>query len=674
MNMTQENIQAGGLVLYKRRPARVSRVSEKIEIELQDGNRARVREKDVALIHPGPLENLDEMEREARHLMSRQEDVELAWQILSDPGEGLHDLEVLAELIYGAFTPASAWAAWEWLDDGIYFRGPPDAIEVCTPEEVRREQAARREREAQARAWTDFIERARSGAIDADADRQYLREVEDLALGRRDDSALLRELGRGERPENAHAFLLACAYWDRMVVPYPARLGLPAQPPDGEIPSLPEEQRLDLTHLAAYAIDDRDNQDPDDAISLEEIVLDRGGGFQSGRIWVHIADASALAPPDTPADLEARARGATLYLPDGAVPMLPLEAIEVLGMGLQEISPALSFGLRLNSAGEIVDVEIAPSWVRVGRLSYEAADQRMAEEPFRSLDTLASAYQARRRANGALFIDLPEVIVRVVDREVTIRPVTRLRSRDLVREAMLMVGEAAARFAVQHEIPFPFAAQEAPTLDVQPRDGMADPRGALSSDAEPSLAALYAMRRSLERSQVSGHPAPHAGVGLPLYSRVTSPLRRYLDLVAHQQLRAFLRGDPLVGEAGILQRLGACEAVTGSVNLAESLAGRHWKLVYLLDHPGWQGEGVLVEKRGLRGRVIIPELALEVPLHLRQDLPLDSRLRLEFKGANLPDLEAHFRVIGYHEDSGAGTTAPTSEIPENPEDPRFVQM
>lgn len=68
-------------------------------------------------------------------------------------------------------------------------------------------------------------------------------------------------------------------------------------------------------------------------------------------------------------------------------------------------------------------------------------------------------------------------------------------------------------------------------------------------------------------------------------------------------------------------------------------------MVYLQGQPGWQAEGVLVEKNGLRGVAIISELALEVHLHLRLDLPLDSRVPLKLQGVNLPDLEAHFTVV-----------------------------
>jgi exoribonuclease-2 len=91
--------------------------------------------------------------------------------------------------------------------------------------------------------------------------------------------------------------------------------------------------------------------------------------------------------------------------------------------------------------------------------------------------------------------------------------------------------------------------------------------------------------------------------------------------------------------------VGASDAVVGGINQAELLSERHWTLVYLLQHPGWQGEGVLVEKRGLRGKFILPELALETQLHLRQDLPLDSRMMLMLKDVNLAELEAYFQVL-----------------------------
>jgi exoribonuclease-2 len=633
--MHENEIRPGGLVLYKKRPARVARIGERVHIELQSGNLAKVRLKDITLLHPGPLEGLDKLDA------NLEGELQLAWQLLADEPQKGHDLAEVAELIYGDYTPLTAWKTWEFVDDGLYFHGSPETIFAHTPAEVEAERSVRHEEELEARAWEDFLKRARQNQIDPQADARYLREVEDLALGRRRESRVLRELGRSERPENAHSLLLACGYWDYTVAPYAQRLGLATSPPKIELPPLVDSERLDLTSLDTFAIDDRENRDPDDAISLEFCRLDNQGKLLSGRLWIHIADVAALILPDSPADVEARARGATLYLPEGAITMLPLEAIQLLGLGLQEISPALSFGLELNATGEIADIQIQPSWVRVQRLSYETTEQHLGDSPFRELNTLAMTYQARRASNNALFIDLPETIVHVTNGRVNIRPVQRLRSRDLVREAMLMVGEAAANYSIEREIPFPYATQEPPDenllLDL--------PSPGSQEVGYENLACFVAMRRALKRSQVSSLPSPHAGVGLQAYSRATSPLRRYLDLVAHQQLRASLSDAKLLNSSEMLARVGASEAVTGNVNLAESLTRRHWTLVYLLQNPDWQGEAVLVERGENRNRIIIPELALELPFQMRQDMPLNSHFGVKVQGVNLPELEAQFAQI-----------------------------
>jgi exoribonuclease-2 len=197
----------------------------------------------------------------------------------------------------------------------------------------------------------------------------------------------------------------------------------------------------------------------------------------------------------------------------------------------------------------------------------------------------------------------------------------------------MAAGEAAAHFAFERRIPFPYLSQE---IAQDLPEGFRHPE---------TIAQNFSLRRMLKRSQVSSYPAPHASLGLAIYSRCTSPLRRYLDLVVHQQLRAYLKGEELIGQAQMLERVGAAESITGSVNLAEWQSRRHWTLVYLYQNPDWRGEGIVVEKQGGRTRVLIPELAFETILFLKQDLPLDSALVLELQSINLPDLEANFVVV-----------------------------
>lgn len=604
------NILQNSLVLYKNGPARVAALGDKLDIELEDGRSLRVRPKDVLLLHPGPL-------RSTRELVGDVPagEIEAACELLDG---GQTTLPELADLIYGGYTPATAWATWRLVNEGLYFQGTPEAVSVRPLAEVERERAIRQAKAAEREAWNGFLQRARAGRC-APEDAPYLQEIEEVALGQREQSRVLQALDCDPNPQSAHALLLRLRCWDGGVNPWPRRVGALLTRSEAELPALPDEPRLDLTGLPAYAIDDEGNLDPDDAISLD-----------GDRLWVHIADAAALAPSNSPADVEARARGATLYLPETTIPMLPEAAIPRLGLGLTEISPALSFGLNLDGEGAVTDVEITPSWVRVQRLSYDQVERRLDEEPFRGLYELAERHQARRRANGAIFIDLPEVKMWVSDGRVEIKPLPRLRSRMLVTEVMVMVGEAAARFALARGLPFPFTTQEV-TVD--------------AADRQPAgLAAMYALRRNLRPRQYSSQPGPHGSLGLEVYAQITSPLRRYLDLVAHQQLRACLRGgDPLAAQA-IIERVGAAEAAAVGVRRAERLSREHWTMVYLQQHPGWRGQGVLVEKRLPRGVVLIPELALEARVKVAEDVTPDSVVPLRLTGVELPEREAYFKV------------------------------
>ncbi len=602
------NIPQNSLVLYKNGPARVAALGDKLDIELEDGRSLRVRPKDVLLLHPGPLR----APRELGEIPAGE--VEAACELLDG---GQTTLPELAELIYGAYTPTTAWAAWRLVDEGLYFQGTPEAIQARPLAEVEQERIIREAKTAERDAWNGFLQRARAGRC-APEDARYLLEVEELIWGQREQSRVLQALECNQTPESAHALLLRLGYWNEQHNPWPRRTGAMLERPTVPLAELPQEPRLDLTGLPAFAIDDEGNLDPDDALSLD-----------GDRLWVHIADVAALVPPDSLADVEARARGATLYLPETTIPMLPEAAVQQLGLGLLEVSPALSFGLSLDANGVVIDVEVVPSWVRAQRLTYEQVDGQLDQEPFRSLYELAERHQARRRARGAIFIDLPEVKMRVSAGRVDIQPLARLRSRMLVAEAMVMAGEAAARFALERGLPFPFTTQEpVEAADQQPA----------------SLAAMHSLRRSMRPRQYSSQPGPHGGLGLEVYAQATSPMRRYLDLVVHQQLRALLRGDDPLDAQTIVTRVGAAEAVASGVRRAERLSRQHWTVVYLQQHPGWQGEGVLVEKRMPRGTVLISTLALETRVKVADSVAPDSVLPLRLTGIDLPEREAYFRV------------------------------
>jgi exoribonuclease-2 len=148
----------------------------------------------------------------------------------------------------------------------------------------------------------------------------------------------------------------------------------------------------------------------------------------------------------------------------------------------------------------------------------------------------------------------------------------------------------------------------------------------------------------LKPGQYKTEPAPHAGLGMPSYVQATSPLRRYTDLIVHQQLRAHLRGETPLDTPTVMARVAEASEGMRLTRQTERLANTHWKLVYLLQHPDWSGEGVVVDKSGTRHVVLIPDLDLETELYGRQDLAPDSEVTLVLSEVNLPELTTRFRI------------------------------
>ncbi|MBP7983936.1 MAG: RNB domain-containing ribonuclease, partial [Chromatiaceae bacterium] len=177
-------------------------------------------------------------------------------------------------------------------------------------------------------------------------------------------------------------------------------------------------------------------------------------------------------------------------------------------------------------------------------------------------------------------------------------------------------------------IPIPYVTQPAPDKVEQPTD----------------LAGMYAYRRRFKPSRLVGEPAPHFGLGLPIYTRATSPLRRYSDLLVHQQLRAWLRGETLIEAQAVAARVGEAEATATAIRRSERLSNQHWKLVWLRDHPDWWGEAVVVDREERKHVLLIPDLALETRVRLQGDAALNSPLRVSPREVDLPALDCRFRV------------------------------
>ncbi len=618
VNRSANEIKTGALVLYKSGPARVLKTGDKIEIELADKKTLQVRGKDITFLHPGPVDNLSVL----NSLSQDSSELKEACEVLQ--GEAL-TLGEFAELAYGAFTPQTAWAVYTALLDGLYITGSAEKIIIRSESDIGKDLSARKLKADEKSAWNSFISSVKKGIISAE-DNKYLRDLELFALGRQGGSRLLKEIRMQETVENAHSLLLKLKYWDNYINPYISRFGFSNDTKYPEINISDSEifngERLDLTRLDAYAIDDEGNTDPDDAISFEE-----------GKLWIHIADPSCVVTPGSDADIFAMNQGAKVYLPEIKIPMLPRNAADTFALGLRSESPALSFCIKQNDDSSIGSSSIYFSRVRVKRITYKQAQEAIRTHPFDKILAAARKYMSRRKAEGASSFDFPEVNIKVENNKVSITQYRRHESAMMVQEAMLMAGEAAAAWADENRIPFIFSTQTGNQTENQPEFPAAD------------LASMFALRRKMRPGIIKSVSDVHSGLGLPSYSRVTSPLRRYLDLAAHQQLRLHLAGKKVMTADEIISIIGAASAGASAVQKLERLSNMHWTLVYLIQNPNWEGKGIIVEKRDRSDTVIIPEIGLETAIPSQSDKTLNDEVTLKSSGIDLPNLKGYFTAV-----------------------------
>lgn len=610
MIQEQNDLRSDALVGYKGQLARVVQVGTKIRIRTDAGKQIDVRQKDITLIHPGPDTGPQTVDSE--HL-------ETLFLEACELFEGQHtDLREIAELMGDEFTAATARYLVGKLDQGMYLEGTPDNLRVRSASEIEEERIRLEEQEKKRQEHESFLKRVASGKL-LEEDRSRFFDVENLALGNSPKSRLLGELGIGQEMEKAHKLLLDLGIWSESFSPFLSRMGFSV--PESYRPLEPEQEvpREDLRHLRSLAIDDEGNTDPDDAISIEDDTL-----------WIHIADVSCSIPHGCEADRQACELATNLYLPDRSVRMLDRSAVEQYGLGLESESKALSFAVKISEDGSIGNVRIVHSVIKVTRMTYAQADTQIDEDRILArIWEKTEAYRRKRLADGAIELSFPEVRIRVDEAgTVMIAPLTAERSRQMVSNAMILAGQAAASYAVEHQIPMIYSTQMPPDGNELPElNGLLD---------------MYAMRRKMKGAMVSTEPDIHAGLGIPYYTKVTSPLRRYPDLLVHQQLSAALSGQSLLTEEELLLDAGPANERSREASRLERMTNQYYTCLYLKQNPGFTASAIVVDSFKYELLILIPSIGFEATLKKDPGLQIGDELSVSVEHVDLATSRAQF--------------------------------
>lgn len=605
--------------------------------------------------------------------------LEVAWELLVEAGESATPAQ-MANLLFSDQSQPLCYAAHYLLsEDKLYFKQKGDAYEPRSATQVAERKHQLEVEATRAREQQEFLLRveqalkgevvewqrydrqrldaiAKYGAILVEGTRQGLNQ--DALVRAYPPPAIVAEtmntLGRTATPLTAFQLLVDLGLWSphenlhlrrsQIPVEFPTEvLSVTQQRLEFPPPDL-DSQRLDLTHLKVYTVDDQSTSEIDDGVSWE--VLPDG----RERVWIHIADPSRWVFPEDELDLEARRRGTTMYLPTGMNPMFPVAlATGPMSLIQGKVCCALSFGVILDAAGAIREYTIHASLIKpTYRLTYEDVDEMLdlgvqAEPEIAAIANWARCRQVWRQSQGAISISLPESTIKVKDDEITIEVLNDSLARQLVAEMMILAGEVAGRYGQAHNLALPFRGQPQPELPPE-EELLQLPAGFVRA---------CAMRRCMPKSEMSITPVRHAGLGLEMYTQATSPIRRYSDLLTHFQLKAHLRGEtPPFSAEQLKEVMQSVFATTQEMSLVERQTNRYWSLEYLRRHSKdvWQAMILMWLREDSRlALILIEDLGLQLPMTFKRGVSLGEQILVKVAYADPRQDTIQFQEVSYSE-------------------------
>jgi len=397
--------------------------------------------------------------------------------------------------------------------------------------------------------------------------------------------------------------------------------------PPHEAPAPPED--LPLAEVQAFSLDDIGTTEIDDAFSVSRV------SENELRIGVHIAAPSLGFAPGSPLDAIARERLSTAYMPGTKFTMLPEDVVAGFSLDAGYERPAFSLYLNVSAR----DLSLRGHHSRVERVRI-AANLRHAEcqvlndafqsgsrtgspfeEELRTLWQLASALE-ERRGKPSVNAGMLDYVFRIEDGRVRIEPRRRGSPLDkLVSELMIVSNSTWGELL-----------------------------------AERDIAAIYRVQSS-GKVRMSTYPEAHEGLGVSCYAWMSSPLRRYVDLINQWQLGASLAGrrPPFARNSeALLTAMRAYEVTHARYDEHQRAMETYWCLRWLLQEKLAFIEAVVLRE----GMVRLEGLPLTLRVSSLPELDPGTRVRLELGEIDLVERSV---VCTYRET--LSSAAPRGDLP-----------
>lgn len=402
---------------------------------------------------------------------------------------------------------------------------------------------------------------------------------------------------------------------------YPRGTGFPAH----EVPEPPAD--LPLAGVAAFSLDDVGTTEIDDAFSLVRV------SDEEWRVGIHIAAPALGFAPGSALDAMARERLSTAYMPGFKTTMLPEDVIGRYSLDAGAERVAVSLYVKVSAKdlavrghhSRLERVRVAANLRHGDVAALDAAFVAGAraglahEDELRTLWRIAEALE-RRRGKASVASTAVDYNFRVEDGRITIEARRRGAPLDkLVSELMILANATWGELL-----------------------------------AERDVAALYRVQSS-GKVRMSVHAEPHEGLGLACYAWMSSPLRRYVDLVNQWQLVAALgaRKPPFARSSELLlAALRAFEVTHKRYDEHQRAMENYWCLRWLVQEQVADTCAVVLRENLVR----LEHLPLTARVPSLPALAPGARVRLAVESVDLLECSV---ALGYRETlAGEGGAAP----------------
>jgi len=253
---------------------------------------------------------------------------------------------------------------------------------------------------------------------------------------------------------------------------FPAATLEEAQDTSAVISTRELHRRHDFRALPIVTIDGETARDFDDAVLVRVLP---NGNFE---LQVHIADVAQYVTPGSALDQEARLRGTSVYFPDRAVPMLPLElSTDICSLRPQVDRLVMSCIMEIDHRGEFVSYDLCEGVIRSAeRMTYTAVnaviegDGAMRERyaplvaTFELMRDLALILNRKRERRGSIDFDLPEPLIEF-DEFGLMKSIARSErniAHRLIEEFMLSANECVAEYLESKRVASLYRVHEKP--------------------------------------------------------------------------------------------------------------------------------------------------------------------------------------------------------------------